>query len=131
MTEQTSGAKAAALVDLYSRITRIAQEMGGTASPQTSTVGFYAASVPTPRSGYAPALHVEMPGGFHVDFGPLHPLNTGNALSLRATRTISGVRMTDRSRNLGPDGNWQGTKGSLSDDEIRACLTAEGPPPLH
>ena len=129
MTEQTSGARAAALDDLYSRISRIAGQMGGTASPRTSAVGFLAASVLSSHNENAPALHVEMPGGFRVDFAPLHPLSTGNALSVRATRTMSGARMTDWSRNLGPDGDWQGTKGPLSDGEIRACLTADGPPP--
>src|ERR1035437_4047309 len=103
MTQQTSGTKAAALDDLYSRITRIAEVMRGSASRLTSAVGFPAATVPGPRSEDAPTLRVEMPGGLRVDFAPLYPLSIGNALSLRATRTISGARMTDWPCSLGPD----------------------------
>lgn len=128
---QTSGTKAAALDELYSRITRIAKEMGGTASPRTSTVGFSAASVPSSRSEDAPALRVLMSDGFQVDFAPLQPLRIGNALSVRATRTTPQGRLTDWSWNLGLDGSWQGAKGPLTDKEIRDCLTPKGPPPLY
>ena len=115
MTQQTSETKRAALDNLYGRITRVAEEMGGTVSPRT----------------FAPGLSVEMPGAFRVGFAPLQPLDIGNALTIRATRTVPEGRKTDWSRNLGQDGIWQGNEGPLSDDEIRECLTPEGPKPMY
>ncbi len=129
MTQQTSDTKTAALDKLYSGITRIVEEMSGKASRSESRRGVPDAMVASPQSEGVPALHVEMPGGFQVDFAPSHPLSVGNALSVRATRGLSGSRKTDWTFIFGRDG-WQRTQAPLSDDEIRACLTPEGPPSL-
>lgn len=122
MTQQTSINKTAALDDLYARFTRVAREMGGAASrlawPVTLDV-----EVPSRRTEDAPALRVEMPDGFQVELVPRFPLSSpGNTLSVQAIRTLTGARKTDRNFNFGPNG-WQ-----VLDDEIRSCLTPEGPP---
>jgi hypothetical protein len=124
MTQQTSGNKSAALDELYSRITRIADEMRGTASRTSPRHFLPSAVVDEPVSEAVPALHVEMPDSFQVDFAPSYPLSTpGNALSVRAVRTHHGARKSDRTFIFGANG-WQ-----ITDDEIRACLTPEGPQP--
>jgi hypothetical protein len=68
MIEQVGGNKSAALNDLYSRITRIAEAMGGAVSRSASSRSFPSAMVAVPRSEEVPALHVEMPDSFQVDF---------------------------------------------------------------
>jgi len=123
-----TGDKSAALDELYRRITRFAEVMGGTASRTVLSVSVPVAMVSAPRSEDAPALVAEMPGNFRVDFAPSFPLSIGNALSVRAVRTHAGLRKNDWTLNFGPDG-WRRTQAPLSDDEIRACLTPEGPRP--
>lgn len=128
MTQQTNDGKFAALNELYSRITRIAEAMGGTASPVVLGLSLPSAVVATPRSEDAPALGVEMPGGFQVDFAPAHPLSIGNALSVRARRTHRGGRKNDWIFTFIQD-VWRYSQNPLSDEEIRKCLTPDGPPP--
>jgi hypothetical protein len=133
MTQQITDTKTTALVELYSRVTRVAGAMGGTASPYTSSLSVQSAMAPPsplgPRAEDAPALLVNMPKGFEVDFAPSNPLSIGTALSVTATRTVGAGRKSDRSFIFGPDGCWHMTQDHpLTDDEIRVCLTLEGPP---
>jgi hypothetical protein len=128
MTHQTGVNKTAALDELYNRITHVAVAMSGSASRAMSSLSLPSAMVAAPRTEDAPTLHVKMPNRFEVEFTPTHPLNVGNALSVQARRTISGARKSDWMLSFGPNG-WQRTQVPLSDDEIRACLTPEGPPP--
>jgi hypothetical protein len=129
MTRQASVNKSVALEELYSRITRIADELSGTASRTSPRHFLPSAVVAEPVSEAVPALRVEMPDSFQVDFAPSYPLGTpGNALSVEARRTHHGARKSDWRFNFGAAG-WQRTQTALTDDEIRACLTPEGPPP--
>jgi hypothetical protein len=130
MTQQTGSDKSAALKELYSRVVTIAEAMGGTASRTVISLSIESAMVATPRSEDAPSLHVAMPNGFQADFVPAHALSVGNALSVRVTRTHDDSRKSDWSFNYGPDG-WRRTQTPLSDDEISACLTPEGPKPAR
>lgn len=127
MTQQTSGNKSVALYELYSRIMQIAEAMGGTASPHAVIRSVPGAMMAGPRGADVPALRVEMPDSFQVDFAPPYPLSTGSALSVQATSTHCGLRKTDCSFSFGPDG-WRRTQAPLSDDEVRAFLAPEGPP---
>jgi len=128
MTLLTVSDKSAALGKLYDRITRVAEAMGGTAShqvlaltvPGQMTVGYQSENVT--------ALCAEMPNSFRVDFAPSFPLSIGSALSVKARRTHAGSPKNEWGFNFGPDG-WRRTHTPLSDDEIRACLTPEGPRP--
>jgi hypothetical protein len=120
--------KSAALDQLYGRITEIAGAMGGTAVRILEPLSFPNAMVDTPRRENAPALHVDLPDDFRVEFAPSFPLSIGSALSVSAVRTHAGGRKTDWAFNFGADG-WRRTQVPLSDDEIRACLTPEGPRP--
>ena len=129
MAEQIIETKAAAVDGLYGRITLLAEAMGGTASRLASARAIPNAMVASPRSEDVPALHVEMRGGFQVDFAPTHPLSVGNALAVQAARSLRGARMTDWFLSFGPNG-WQKSGALLSDGEIRDCLTPQGPPPL-
>src|SRR5271168_3570238 len=114
MTEQTSETKVGKLHELYARITRIAEEMRGTASRFALGRSLPDAMVASPRSEEVPALHVEMPGGFKVDFAPSRPLTVGNALAVQAVRILRGARMTDWFLSFGPNG-WQKSGTLLSD----------------
>ncbi len=118
--------KSAALDQLYGRITEIAGAMGGTAVRILEPVSFPNAMEDTPRRENAPALHMDMPDDFRVEFAPSFPLSIGNALSVRAVRTHGGGRKNDWTFTHSPDG-WRRTQAPLSDDEIRACLKPEGP----
>jgi hypothetical protein len=128
MTLITVNEKTAALGNLYERITRIATEKGGTASHQVLALTVPGQMSAAHQSENAPALSAEMPDRFQVEFAPAFPLSIGNALSVNARRTHAGGRKTDWVFNFGPDG-WRRTQDPLSDDEIRACLTPEGPRP--
>jgi hypothetical protein len=120
--------KSAVLDELYYRIAQIAEAMDGTASPLVSRQSLPSQMVATPSSENVQALWVRLPDEFQVEFAPSHPLSIGNALSVRAVRTHAGLRKSDWTLNFGPDG-WRRTQAPLSDDEIRACLTPEGPSP--
>jgi hypothetical protein len=128
MTLLTLNDKTSALDQLYGRITEIAGTMEGTAVRILEHVSFPNAMVDTPRRENAPALHVALPNDFRVEFAPSFPLSSGNALSVRAVRTRAGGRKTDWAFNFGPDG-WRRIQDPSSDDEIRTCLTPEGPRP--
>jgi hypothetical protein len=120
--------KAAALGKLYDRITRVAEAMGGTASHQVLALTVPGQMTAGYQSENAPALCAEMPDSFQVDFAPAFPLSIGSALSVKAKRTHAGSPKNEWGFNFGPDG-WRRTQAPLSDDEIRACLTPEGPRP--
>jgi len=127
MSPQITDTKTAALEELYSRITRVAGAMGGTASLHTSSLSVPSAMVAEPQTEDAPALRVNMPKSFQVDFAPFNPLSVGTALCVKATRTTGMGRKDDWSFIHGPNG-WQRSNSPLSDHEIRECLTPEGPP---
>jgi hypothetical protein len=120
--------KTAALGALYDRIARIAEAMGGHAFQFVLALTVPGAMTADYCSENAPALHAEMPDSFEVKFAPTFPLSIGNALSVRARRSHAGSPKNDCGFNFGPDG-WRRTQALLSDDEIRACLTPEGPRP--
>jgi hypothetical protein len=120
--------KAAALGKLYDRVTRIAEAMGGTASHQVWALIVPGQMTAGRQSENAPALIAEMPDSFRVELAPSYPLSIGSALSVRAVRTHGGGRKNDWTFTYWPDG-WRRTQAPLSDDEIRACLTPEGPRP--
>jgi len=128
MTLLTVNDKSAALCKLYDRITRVAEAMGGTATHQVLALTIPGAMTAGYQSENAPALRAEMPDSFQVEFAPSFPLSIGNALSVKARRTHAGFSKTEWGFTLGPDG-WRRTQAPLSDDEIRACLTPEGPRP--
>jgi hypothetical protein len=127
MTQQTGVNKTAALDELYDRIAQAAAAMGGTASRAVSSLSIPSTLVPTPGTEGAPTLHIKMPNGFEVELSPTHPLSIGTALSVQARRTIGGARKSDWMLSFGPNG-WQRSQAPLSDREISACLTPEGPP---
>jgi hypothetical protein len=126
MTQQTHGNKSVALYELYSRITQIAEAMGGTASPYAAVRCIPSAMMAGSHSADVPALHVEMPNSLQVDFAPPYPLNIENALFVQAHCTHGGFCKSDWSFSFGPNG-WRGTQAPLSDDEVRACLSPDGP----
>ncbi|HZL53896.1 MAG TPA: hypothetical protein VFC37_23430 [Terracidiphilus sp.] len=119
----------AALHELYKRIADIARSIGGVATegtaPRRLTV-----NVAVPRDENVPALTVEMPDNFQVNFGPPNALGHGNALSVRAQRIHHGGTRNDWTLNL-MQGVWQYAQKTLSDEDIRRCLTPEGPPALY
>ncbi len=121
--------KAAALKGLYRRIEKIADDMGGGATRLTASRSIPSAMTAAPRAEDIPTLRVEMPDSFEVEFSPSFPLSIGNVLTVQAKRNHSGYRKTDWQVNFGPEG-WRRTQALLSDDEIRACLTPEGPRPV-
>ena len=128
MAPQTINEKYAALADLYSRIEQIAKELGGAADSVIVPVSHMIATVLDPRSEDVPALRVKMPNGFRVEFAPSGPLSTPYVLSVRVRRAHHGVPKSDCLFNFLSDG-WHLTQTLLSEDEIRKCLTPEGPLP--
>lgn len=128
MAQQATSEKLVALTALYGCIASIAAAMGGRATESSVSLPIPSVMVASPRTETTPSLVVEMPGNFGVDFVPAFPLTIGNALAVRAQRTHEDQRKTDWQFNLGPNG-WQRTQALLSDDEIRQCLTPEGPGP--
>jgi len=126
MAVPTSGIKTAALHELYRRIARVAEEMGGTATRVLSSRSVPSAIVATLHRENVPGLCVQMPDDFRVDFAPFYPLSMGSALTVQARRTQSGRGKSGRTFDFAQDG-WRSVKVPLSDDEIRACLTPVGP----
>ncbi len=127
MTEARDN-KSGALNNLYSRIAQIAVAMGGTATATTESRSFESATVATPRSEDVPALLVEMRDAFQVEFAPSRALSAHGVLSVKAKRTHSGSRKSDWDFILLQD-EWRYGGKSISDDDLRKCLTAEGPRP--
>jgi len=130
MAQQMIDNKIAALSELHNRVIRIVERMGGTAFPFKGSVGLQSAAVAAPRVEGVPALRAEMPDGFLVDFTPTNPMGLGNALTVKAERTHNGGRKNDMFFSFGP-GGWQRGSVSLSDEEIRECLTPGGPPAVN
>jgi hypothetical protein len=128
MTQPVTSDKSTALNELYCRITQIAEAMGGRVFPIKSSLPFPSATVAAPRFEDVPALQVDMPNDFRVEFVPSYPLSFPSDLSMRAKRTHGGLRKNDWHFNFAQDG-WRRTQAPLSDDEIRVCLTPERPSP--
>lgn len=127
MTQQTIVNKTAELDEFYNRVMRIARSMGGSTSRLASNLSSPRAMVAGPRTEDAPGLRAQMPNGLQVEFAPSNALSIGNALSVNARRTVGEGRKSDWTFTFGSNG-WQRTGSPLSDDEIRECLTPEGPP---
>jgi len=122
--------KLAALDLLYARFTRVADEMNGEAIPRLGAMAFRSAEVAIPQTEAVNELLLKMPDNFHVELTPSHPLSVGNVVSVRAVRTHAGGRKNDWTFNF-VKGEWRTSQEPLSNDEIRKCLTPEGPPPLY
>lgn len=121
--------KSAALKGFYRRIEKIADGMDGSVTRLTASRSIPSAMIASPRAEDVPTLLIEMPDSFRVEFSPPFPLSLGNALTVHAKRNHSGYRKTDWQFIFGPEG-WRRSQAPLSDDEIRACLTPEGPRPV-
>jgi hypothetical protein len=91
-------------------------------------LSFPAAMVAEPRGEDVPTVRVSMPNDFEVEFCPTFPLSIGNALSVKAKRICRGQPKNDHTFVSGPNG-WVYGAGSLSDDDLRSCLTPDGPRP--
>ena len=124
MTQAVTIDKSTALNELYSRITQIAEAMGGRVSRIKPSVSFPSAEGAAPRIEDVPALCVDMPDNFQVEFAPSYPLSLPSDLLVRAKRTHGRLRESDWHFNFAPDG-WRRIHAPLSDDEIRECLTPE------
>jgi len=129
-TRQAIEKEFAALEALYSRIMPIAEAMGGCATRVASQQGIPNAMKRTGQSQMVPALVLEMPNDFEVKFTPCYPLGTGYSLLVRVRRMQSGVPKNSMTFHFGHDG-WQGTKGPLSDSELREWLTPGRIPPAR
>ncbi len=122
--------KTAALDLLYARVSRAAETMGGKAALHLAAIAFRSAEVAIPQTVAVNALLVEMPDNFQAELTPAHPLSIGNVVSVRAVRIHGGGRRNDWTFNF-VNGEWRVTQSPLSDDEIRKCLTPEGPPAIY
>lgn len=126
--QQLIEAHIAALHGLYERVAEVAKVMGG--KPREGVSLFRrTVEVALPRSENVPALEVEMPDSFDVKFAPSNPLGMGNVVSVRARRTHHGGGKNDWTFNC-VEGVWRMGQNPLSDEEIRGCLTPEGPRPI-
>ncbi len=82
----------------------------------------------TPPGEDVATLRVTMPNGFDVEFCPLYPLSIGNPLVVRAKRIFKGQPKNDYTFTLGKN-DWAYGVAPLSDDDIRRCVTPDGPLP--
>jgi hypothetical protein len=114
-----------ALYELYKRIAEIAESMGGRATAGSASRR-RAIDVAEPRDENVPALFIEMPDGFYVDFAPPDVLRPG-ALAVHARRVHRGGTKNPWMFNF-LQGTWRTGQSDLSDEEIRKCLTPEGRP---
>ena len=128
MTLMNVNDKAAALGKLYNRVMRIAKEMGGTSTLRVRALTVPGQMTAAHLSENAPVLIAEMPDDFQAEFAPSFPLSIGSALSVRINRLHAGYPKNEWAFNYSPDG-WRRIQALLSDEEIRACLTPEGPRP--
>jgi hypothetical protein len=122
--------KSAALSELYRRIIPIVETMGGVAVQVAVPLSHWRANVAEPRIEEVPALRAKMPDGLRAEFAPIAPLSTLLPTLVRVRRARFGLPESDWSLTHLPDG-WHWTQTPLSDDEIRKCLTPEGPPAIH
>jgi hypothetical protein len=120
--------KATALDSLYNHVAQVAVTMNGKPYRAVEHLSFPVAMVAAPRGEDVPTLRVAMPNGFEVEFCPTFPLSLGNALSVRAKRIYRGQPKNDYTFMFGSNG-WARGAGSLSDDDLRSCLTPDGPLP--
>lgn len=112
---------------LYSRISAIADAMGGRATVGNIPFLTPGMSIAERQTQNTPTLHAEMTSSFEVQFTPTYPLSIGNALGVRAVRTYNGGRKNDWTFTYLQDG-WHVNSELLSDVEIQGCLTPEGHP---
>lgn len=131
MIQPPSDEKSTALDTLYTRIERIAPEMGGTASRLSVNRDIPPIMTATPQTEGVPALIVSMPGKYEVKIAPLYPPSMTTLLSVWVRRSQGGLLKDNRQRfSLSTDGVWQGDRRTpLSDDEIRESLMLTAPPP--
>lgn len=122
----TLGDKRAALDGLFGRIAPIARAMGGKSYPGESYVAFEADVALSPRTEAVPSLHVEMVNGLVADFGPSRPLRGDGVLLVQARRWFHVSRIADRTFNFS-NGEWQTVGRPLTEEQIRHCLSLEGP----
>jgi hypothetical protein len=120
--------KATALDSLYNHVARVAITMNGKPHRSVGHLSLPAAMIAEPRGEDVPTVRVTMPNAFEVELCPTFPLSAGNALSVRAKRIYRGQPKNDYTFVFGPSG-WTRGAGSLSDDDIRSCLTPDGPLP--
>jgi hypothetical protein len=130
MPAQTKVDKFAALDELFRRIGPIAEAMGGAPNVARASVLPMSATVDEQRPEVVPKLDAEMPDGFVVEFTPSGPLSTPYVLSVNVQRAHQGYAKTSSSINF-LDGAWRMGQTPLSDDQIRAWLTLDGPPPAR
>ncbi len=120
--------KATALKNLYDHVARVAVTINGKPYRAVEHLNVPAAMAAEPRGEDVPTVRVTMPNGFEVEICPTQPLSLGNALSARAKRTYRGQPKSDYTFVCGPSG-WTRGAASLSDEDIRSCLTPDGPLP--
>jgi len=120
--------KAIALGNLYDHVQRVAVRMNGRASRDVEHLALPAAMRAEPRGENVGTVCVAMPNGVEVEFCPTVPLSSGNALSVRAKRIYRGQPKSDYTFVFGPSG-WTRGADPVSDDDIRSCLTPDGPIP--
>jgi hypothetical protein len=100
--------------------------MGGNSYRGESDVAFETAMVFLPRTEHAPSLHVEMSSGLVADFAPSRPLSVESVLLVQARRWLHVSRIADRAFTF-LNGEWLYISQPLTEDQIRQCLTLEGP----
>ena len=126
--QQMIEAHITALRGLYECIAEVAKSMGGIVRERVS--GFRRnVDVPFPRRENILTLEVEMPDSFHVELAPSNTLGGGNVVSVRARRTHYGGLKNDWTSTF-VHGVWRMGQNPLSDEDIRRCLTPEGPRPI-
>src|SRR5580698_10362 len=130
MTASSTEGKIIALDALHSHVTRVAESMGGKARRDTTLVGVPGAAIAEHRTESVPYLRVAMPRDFVVELLPSNSLSLPYALSVRVVRTHNGGRKSDWQFIHGPDGWRRSQDHLLTDEDVRKCLTPEGPPPL-
>jgi hypothetical protein len=122
--------KASALDALYARVTQMAGDMEGAARRLLAPVAFLNTTVATPCYEHTPALHIDMPNDLRVEFSPSSPLSTPYILNVNVRRTHQGFAKSSSAINF-IEGSWLVGQIPLSDDQIRAWLTLDGPPPAR
>lgn len=122
-----SNDKSAALLSLYGSVGPIAKKMGGASTVVGVPASFKSLTLDEPLTEDVPALHVEMPDGFRVEFTPSGPLNTPYPLSVNIRRIHRGAQKNSTSTTC-VNCAWRTGQSPLSDDQIRAWLTIDGPP---